>query len=1124
MKKKRGGALALPCTSENELFIRDIEASAQKVLRKAYKVKFAAILAEARKSPKLLVNGGGHGNRKSASCSPPKRRGGGSSCKLTTVLSKRQVGIDGAPSSSKSSSNVDSVVGSVDGNYKYDYYNNSSTTTNLPWRAKNNCLKEDCCDIINKAALKKNASQELPTAASAQLTLNATPGIHHSKATTTQYPLNIESSKTKATRSSFLSSFPVARPHSSTPINKKLGGKQRLSTHSPKRKLRMNGGEKERKQCYPISWNIDELRTKYRSEEIRRRDHEDAAVAKATTAAEDILVSERVMFSVDSSSVTTTTAANPHPIHKALRQQLDMENSRSLLHAATKSRKQRFSLDVHQAWVSNLSHLKEFKETCTISKKSAVLCSECQTSHFRKIVLASSLGNRRDTEAILAEKSQIQSVNMLRAFDKAIKGYPAPWKMDSDAWLSKEKESERGGGRTTNKNSDYDEVKVHDNDLPNLLSSSSSVCLQRAHIYKFMSLSSTQQQKQNNDDNAQIEKANNESPHQRNAYLIQIDRCCPGQKAAADGRGDIIKEEATWIIRWCHLLEKGGNNRGGYYSGGVHLSESVVYKCVFNAIEKGNLIEGHELHSSLFKLRQLNASGEVTNHIYCVMHFGLKPAVLSNGIRNVLSVVAYPLTGNLRSIGPQKTIIAVGDLLGNMGLASPVHVLYSDVCTNEYLDYLKKQLICNGAQVFAFAPFGPIGPIMEMGETAEKMKLLVVPQGSCTNDGLLSLPPISLSKLQLLHARTVACAMLCLLQLKENHEEEGILLQQIVDMAEEDIHNNTTGVLFRRLDPSEISHWEDEKRFRIAQVQEDQFLQGKENVGDGRQVKGMMCTEVVFSGIIKQHANNTAAAANPSSHHPIFASFFGDNTRSSTDSIMVHLTASTPDVPMIMDSVTVHENKMLVPIHLPHDPRPDNRPLVMNPMPRKELFQLSSQSEVAKVYNLVEGFAPGIMVLNCLSQIEDYTFEGLLEEREAFKAGVHHRHGLKGTALGPFIRAIDNTTTPPSSSTCMLPPLTPCDKLETLSYGITRQVAVGNVTRVKGRCIFHSNQRCIEQFSRKRTPKDYAYISKTRLMAGIGDTSCHYVTLIHQQIRGIFRISRKRYEMDQKEAGEKRRK
>ncbi len=1319
MKKKRGGGtstttIAFPYANDNELFIRDIEASAHNVLRKANKVQCSALLVEARKlpPPKLLINGGrggvGHGNRKSGGCGAsrslsPRRRphgdGVGSLCKLTTTVlsSKKQVvgriGDSAAiaqSSPSKNGSNVfvvdrDGAVGNtrLDGDdYKCDddFYNNksscSTTTTpipNLPQTVKNsnnnNCyydLKEGGYSI-NKAVAtvkkKATASQEL-LLPSVVLTRQVKKNVVTTTGVVSGDPsTRVEessSSKMKGTQSSSVVSR--QRPHSSTsPVKKKLGSKQKQeqqqhqrlysSSHSPKRKLKTNRGgeEKERKQRYhSIScWTIDDLRMKYRSEEIgRRKCHhpEDVVIevttpivkAASSTAEKEggVLLSEEgggrmlcMDSSTSSSSFVTTTAEtthHPHPMHKALRQQLDSEISRSLLHAAAKSRQERFTLGMHQVWVGNLSHLKEFKEEGTNQHRStggcktsaaapAILCHPAETklsplslSHNVLQTLPkfvdSALGNRsrRDTNAILAGNSQIQSVNVLCAFDKAIKGYytTPQRKMDHDGseggeqGFSNEKER-RIVPKITNKNShvhNYDEeekdVKDGDVDLLRPNDAVKHVCLQRSHIYRFQMAVSSEQQKEQQRQWREHKNNNDEllSPNQlmnATAYSIQIDRWCPPPRhhkvAPADGRvgGKTIKEEPKWVIQWYNLFQKkgGAHNGSRYNSGGVHLSESTAYKFVMNSIEKkkkktsNSIIDADDklLHSGVFKLRQLDASGKVTNHIYCYMHFGLRrrrkrpdgddevPNNSNGEMRNILSVVAYPLTGNLRSIGPQKMIISVGDLLGNMGLVSPIHVLYSDVCTSEYFEYLKNQLICNGAGAFAFGPI--IDPTMEMEETTtttmtteEQMKLLIMPQGSCTCGGdLLPLSQISsLSTLQLIHARTVACALLCLLQLNESHEEEGgrILLLKETDIVvtEEKIHDNAaTGLLFHRLDPSEISRWEEGERFRriaaaaAAQVQEDQLFLEEEKMGGGRRrVKDVMCNETIFSGISQQQdndANNTTAAAattSPYSHHRIFASFFVDNTRSSTNSTMAHLTTPTPCAPMTMDSITVHENKMLVPVHLPHDPRPDNRHLVMNPMPRQELNKLSLQSEVEKAYNLVEGFAPGIMVLNCLSQIEDYTFDGLLEEREAFKTGVQHRRGLKGSTLGPFIRAIgNNAITTSLSLTCLLlppPPYAPCDKLETLSYGITHQAAVGSITRVKGRCIFHSNQRCIEQFSRKRTPKDYIYITKVRLTAGVGDASCHYVSLIHQRIRGIFRISQRRYEKDQKEVEEKRRK
>lgn len=108
-----------------------------------------------------------------------------------------------------------------------------------------------------------------------------------------------------------------------------------------------------------------------------------------------------------------------HPLYVTYYAQLDRENTRCLLRASARNKMKRFITDVHTVWLTNLSHHPEFRQMVhgvSIGEQSGsddhgniVEQSEIPTERR-------GLDGGRDSAAIVATQSQIQSVQPERAF------------------------------------------------------------------------------------------------------------------------------------------------------------------------------------------------------------------------------------------------------------------------------------------------------------------------------------------------------------------------------------------------------------------------------------------------------------------------------------------------------------------------------------------------------------------------------------------------------------------------------------------------------------------------------------------------------------------------------------
>ena len=111
-----------------------------------------------------------------------------------------------------------------------------------------------------------------------------------------------------------------------------------------------------------------------------------------------------------------------HPLHVAYYAQLERENTRCLLRASARNKMKRFITDVHTVWLTNLAHHPEFRRTFGGVFPGG---ENCRGDGSDKVDQeAASPGRRgldggRDSTAIAASQSQIQSVQPKRAFREA---------------------------------------------------------------------------------------------------------------------------------------------------------------------------------------------------------------------------------------------------------------------------------------------------------------------------------------------------------------------------------------------------------------------------------------------------------------------------------------------------------------------------------------------------------------------------------------------------------------------------------------------------------------------------------------------------------------------------------
>mmetsp|Transcript_18449 Transcript_18449/g.24369 ORF Transcript_18449/g.24369 Transcript_18449/m.24369 type:complete len:1759 (+) Transcript_18449:168-5444(+) len=144
----------------------------------------------------------------------------------------------------------------------------------------------------------------------------------------------------------------------------------------------------------PISWSLDDLRIKYRGEVEREQAYAAYRAQKA--------VADQVWR--DEGMVVAVAEVERHPIYAKLWAWLELENVRAANRARARNKMKRFVHDVHQIWMTNLHHLKEYR-----------------MDQINQLRLAKA-GGRRDIQAILRQSSQIQSI----APEEAVRDFVYP--------------------------------------------------------------------------------------------------------------------------------------------------------------------------------------------------------------------------------------------------------------------------------------------------------------------------------------------------------------------------------------------------------------------------------------------------------------------------------------------------------------------------------------------------------------------------------------------------------------------------------------------------------------------------------------------------------------------------
>ncbi|CAM9950538.1 unnamed protein product, partial [Laminaria digitata] len=113
--------------------------------------------------------------------------------------------------------------------------------------------------------------------------------------------------------------------------------------------------------------------------------------------------------------VVAVPEVDRHPLYVAYYAQLERENTRCLLRASARNKMKRFITDVHTVWLTNLAHHPEFRRTV----KGVFSSGGAENCHAKAVPGRRGLDGGRDSTAIAASQSQIQSVQPKRAFREA---------------------------------------------------------------------------------------------------------------------------------------------------------------------------------------------------------------------------------------------------------------------------------------------------------------------------------------------------------------------------------------------------------------------------------------------------------------------------------------------------------------------------------------------------------------------------------------------------------------------------------------------------------------------------------------------------------------------------------
>ncbi|CAM9395424.1 unnamed protein product [Ectocarpus sp. 12 AP-2014] len=211
-------------------------------------------------------------------------------------------------------------------------------------------------------------------------------------------------------------------------------GKKPHATRKPKRVK----GAAETEGQGVTSWSSDDLRVKYRAEREREEAYQAFRLEEQVAEA----------LEKDYGQVVAVPEVDRHPLYVAYYNQLERENTRCLLRASARNKMKRFITDVHTVWLTNLAHHPEFRRMvrgATVSQEEGgvgavdgggVLSGggdrggsgggggDCYGNEIDQLQATTpgatpsrrGLDGGRDSVAIAASQSQIQSVQPKRAF------------------------------------------------------------------------------------------------------------------------------------------------------------------------------------------------------------------------------------------------------------------------------------------------------------------------------------------------------------------------------------------------------------------------------------------------------------------------------------------------------------------------------------------------------------------------------------------------------------------------------------------------------------------------------------------------------------------------------------
>jgi hypothetical protein len=117
-----------------------------------------------------------------------------------------------------------------------------------------------------------------------------------------------------------------------------------IGSHGPSRKAlaqsKLKAGKPTTREIESqgvTSWSSDDLRVKYRSEEARQEAHE-----------AQVLAEEAAKRLKQLGHIVPVAEVTPHPMHSALKERIEKEMVTCLLRAAARNKMRRFVLDIHQ--------------------------------------------------------------------------------------------------------------------------------------------------------------------------------------------------------------------------------------------------------------------------------------------------------------------------------------------------------------------------------------------------------------------------------------------------------------------------------------------------------------------------------------------------------------------------------------------------------------------------------------------------------------------------------------------------------------------------------------------------------------------------------------------------------